>query len=332
MALKFFKVFNFNEDFRIRINQFIIDNNGTPFHEIEFNEIVSKEYGTLFYYLVAKENSNIIGACPIHQINKGFLKFLYSSLNRHEIPYGGWIYNEKKININLLISKLRLPFLSKLIYSSNIQLNENRFRVDNFSKVKIRKTVIINLNRSEDELFSSLNSKQRNKIRRSERKGVTIEKIPLNNIREFYLLSNELKNNIDIDIKSNGIYSKILEVYLEKGKAICMAAKYDNEYISSMIFIANENFSIGWVAGRKVNIPNNLYQNELLLWNLILWSNKAGSRVLDLCGLDEVNLPHLARMKLSFSKDVKKFYSFSKSSFVFKIINNIQNRIFKIKT
>lgn len=41
-------------------------------------------------------------------------------------------------------------------------------------------------------------------------------------------------------------------------------------------------------------------------------ANEFSSQYFDLCGLDEDKLPHLARIKLSFSKDIRNFYFYLK--------------------
>jgi len=92
-----------------------------------------------------------------------------------------------------------------------------------------------------------------------------------------------------------------------------------------MILLANNNYTIAWIAGRQTDISNNLYQNEYLWWESIIWAKKYGSKYLDLCGLDELKLPQLARIKLSFSKNIVPFYLIVKKTLLFRVINKIQN-------
>ena len=176
-----------------------------------------------------------------------------------------------------------------------------------------------------------MNSKQKNKIRKAQKLGITIEELPYDSVEEFYSLTTELKNRVGLSNKPKEIYAKVLDIYSKKEKGVCLAAKFQEKFISTMLLFANGNFTIAWVNGRKGKLPNNLYQNELLLWECIVWAKNHGSRYLDFCGLDEDNLPHLARQKLSFAKEIVPFYSFSKRSLMYKIINAVQSKVLDTK-
>ena len=76
------------------VNNFIISNMGTPFHEVHFNCIASECFNTHAIYLIAYKGSDIVGVCPIHYFSNGIVKIGFSNLVSYEIPYGGWIYNK----------------------------------------------------------------------------------------------------------------------------------------------------------------------------------------------------------------------------------------------
>ena len=326
--ISYSKVSLFNDDNTNRIDNFVSEYNGTPFHEIEFNTILSSVYNTKFHFLVAEINGNMVGVCPIHEINNGVLKQLYSSIYTSEIPYGGWIFNPEKVTLESLINSLKINFRSKLMYSSNIQNIDDNYSKSSIRNLKVHNTLILDLTPSIEDIFSFLKSKQRGKIRRAEKMGITLEEIPYANIEKFYALSNELKDRVGLKIKPKVLYSKTLEAFAAKGRGTCLGVKYQGEIVSSMILITNKNYAIAWVNGRKGNLPNNLYQNELLLWKCIEWAKENGSHYFDFCGIDVVNLPHLARGKLSFSKEIVPFYTLSRSNIFYKGINFVQ-RFFK---
>lgn len=315
-----------SESEKNQIDNFIEQNDGLIFHETKFNKIASEIFKTSCFYFIGFIGNEIVGICPAHTVNDGVLRLLFSNMSNHEIPYGGWIYNENKISIKSLLNNTKLNFNECLIYSSSIQLDKNDYEKIGITNIKRLNTLILDLSPSIDDLFNlSITAKQRNKIRRAQKLGITIEKIPFTNMDEFINLSSELKKKVGLAYGLSEFYKKVMEVYSKDDKAVCLAAKYESHYISSMILIANKNYTIAWVAGRKVDLPNNLYQNELLWWESIVWAKKIGSNYLDLCGLDELKLPQLARIKLSFSKEIVSFYYLIKKSFFFRVINKLQN-------
>jgi lipid II:glycine glycyltransferase (peptidoglycan interpeptide bridge formation enzyme) len=318
----------FSQSEKKEIDSFIELNDGLIFHETKFNEIASEIFKTSCFYFIGYIGNEIVGICPAHIVNDGVLRLIFSNMSNHEIPYGGWIYNENKISIKSLLNKTKLYYNECLIYSSNIQKDKNDYEKIGFSDLIKLNTVILNLSQSIDELYlSSLKQKQRNKIKRAQKLGIVVEIIPNKDIELFINLSYELKEKVGLPVGLPEFYRKVMEVYFEENKIVCLAAKYCGEYISSMILVANKNYTIAWVAGRKVEIPNNLYQNELLLWESIVWAKKYGSNYFDLCGLDELKLPQLARIKLSFSKEIVPFYCINKRTFVFRVINRLQKSL-----
>jgi hypothetical protein len=315
-----------HESERSQIDGFIELNGGLVFHETSFNEIASGVFKTNCHYFIAYSNNDIAGICPVHVIRKGTLKLLYSNLSSYEIPYGGWVFDENKTSISSLLERTKLHFNESLIYSSNIQPINNVYKDLGFSNLKRLNTVILDLGESTDEIFSlSFKHQQRKKIRKAEKLGVTVVEISSENFQEFFLLSVELKERVGLPVRLPDFYAQVLDFYSRNGRAVCLAAKYNEQYISAMILLANKNYTIAWVAGRKNEIPNNLYQNELLIWESIIWAKKFGSHYFDLCGLDEVKLPHLARIKLSFSKEIVPFYYLSKKTTAYRVLNKIQN-------
>jgi hypothetical protein len=319
----------FNEKDKSEMDIFIEHNGGLVFHEFNFNKIASDVFKTYCFYYIAFIRNEIVGICPVHVIRRGVLKLLFSNMSSHEIPYGGWVFNETETSILSLFNRTKIHLNESLFYSSIIQPANMNYELIAISGIKKLDTLILNLSTSLDDLFNKfIPSKHRNKIRRAQKLGITVEIIPFTKFDEFISLSIELNEKTGLSGGSPEFYRRIMNYYILKGKIVCLAARYKNQFISSMILIANKNYTIAWVAGRKIELANNLYQNELLWWESIVWAKKFGSRYLDFCGLDEKNLPHLARIKLSFSKEIVPFYFITKKTFFFRVINKIQNAFF----
>lgn len=311
------------------VDAFIEANEGTIFHETKFNDVASDVFKTKPFYFVAYSQGSMVGICPVHVLRKGILRQLFSSLSSNEVPYGGWVYDRNETSIEALLDNTKIRFNEGLFYWSTIQRSGNGYL--NMGKYLIRRynTVILSLDSPLEKIYEiSFKAKQRNKIKRAQKLGIYVESINYADIDQFVDLSFEMKNHKGIPFGLPEFYKKVIEIYKIENKVVCLAAKYNDKYISSMILVANRNYTIAWVAGRKADLPNNLYQNELLWWESIRWAKRFGSRWLDLCGLDEVNLPNLARIKLSFSKEIVPFYFLTRKKLLFRIINRIQNAFY----
>ncbi len=324
------KINDLSEIELLKIDKFIEENNGLIFYETKFNKILSDSFFTVLSYFLAYKQGELIGICPCHTFKNKYISQTFSNLSSYEIPYGGWIYNSEKVTLKALLRKTKIPFNEIFHYTSNILFRDNEYLNLKINK-REHKTVILNLAPPIEELYGVLmKSKQRNKIERAKKLGITVKEINIENLIEFIRLSSELKNEIGLNQRTNLLYHRIMEAYSSDGKAICLAAYYNCSPISSMILLANKTFAIAWVAGRKTGLPNNLYQNELLWWESIVWAKKFGSKYLDFCGLNEIDLPHLARIKLSFSKIVVPFYSFTMKSYFIRVINKLKKILDKM--
>lgn len=162
---------------KLQIDKLIEENNGTVFHETEFNIIASDIFDTELTYFMAYENNILAGICPSHTFKDKLLFLSFSNLSSYEIPYGGWIHNES-ISVEKLIKYTKVKLNEVLFYSSNISSDEYKFDVPNKLKPVRKQTVILNLSPPLDEIFKSrINHKLRNKILRAEKLGITVEKI-----------------------------------------------------------------------------------------------------------------------------------------------------------
>jgi hypothetical protein len=302
------------------INDFIINNMGTPFHEVYYNCIAAECFNTEAIYMIAYKDSDIVGVCPVHFIKKGILKIGYSNLDHYETPYGGWIYKKSHTTIRELVDSMKIGWKEVLRYRSSIILNNES---NNYKGFVPRQTVIVDMDVDIDTHFNNLDRKTRNKIRRATKLGIKIRYLSIRELADFLELTRELKGRIGQRYNEE-LYRKVFHKYSEEDRIQCIVTEYNQEIISGGILIANKNFAIGWIPGRKTDIPNNLYQNELLYWQHIVWCKKKNIKYLDYNGLSREKYPQLARLKLSFSKDIKMYYGTSYKSISSRLILKFQ--------
>lgn len=291
---------------------FIENHGGTVFHETAMNRFASEAYGTRITYFLAFKGLDLVGCMPCHTFRRKLLRESHSNLSSFELPYGGWVFDQDNASINDLTAQTKLGIFESLHIKSNIEAGSGHRPSNLVSGISTLNTVLLKLSdMSLDELYASLGSKQRYKIRHAEKIGIEVVHLTPNNLDIFLELFTVMKDRAGLLKRDNDFYRKVFSHYYLLNRAICLSAFYESEHISSLIILANQNYSIWWLAGRKSGLSNSLYQNELLLWESIRWAKAYGSKYFDLCGIEEEKLPHLARIKLSFSKDIHSIYSYS---------------------
>jgi len=288
------------------------DCGGTVFHEVALNRMASAAFGSDLSYYLAYQDAELVGCCPCHSFREGWITRSYSNLSANEMPYGGWVFDENAVSLEGLLAKTRTHALESLSIVSNIALQQAVKTAWEKLGAKSHETVLVGLEgQTEEEIFNSLKHSQKQKIRRALKLGLEAVSLDPGDFGVFTALGTDLKRKAGLKIRDEAFYKGVFSHYHALGRAVCTAVRYQGEYISTGIALANSNYAIGWAAGRKIGIPNNLYQNELLIWDQIRWAKNLGCAYLDLGAIHPDRLPHLLRMKLSFSRETKKFYSYS---------------------
>lgn len=312
------------------IDSFNDANQGTVFHETAFNGIASDVFGSELSYFIAHVNGKLAGICPCHSFRHGLVINSFSNLSSFEIPYGGWVYDSSLTTISKLVKHTDPAPNEAIHYTTSPEIQGQNTYSYSCSDLRENKTVVLKtsgLNSS--DLLADMNHKQRNKINRSYKIGIQAEKIEPDRFDVFWKLFADLKARAKMPLRSRHFFESVYRYYYSKERGICLAASYEGNYISAMIVLSNANFTTAWIAGRQSNLSNSFYQNELLLWEAIKWSLERASTYFDFCGLDEDKLPHLARIKLSFSKDIVTFYHYSKKTLYYRILNRLSGLICK---
>jgi Acetyltransferase (GNAT) domain len=310
-----------SESEKNHIDGFIERNGGLIFHETKFNEIASKTFKSDLSYFLAYSDQNLIGICPVHSIKRGILKNSYSNNGGFEIPYGGWVFNEKITSIEILYENLPISLNESLIYWSFLNNIPEKLK----KQSKQLQTGIVNLNISENELYEKvIHSKRRNMIRKAEKSGVSIEKHGKEGLPIYFNLMHDMHQKAGLKTKPLNYYEDVLNAYSKSGKVILMIAFYEERPLTGIILAGNKNVMHYWQGASANNVPN-LGQGELLQWEAIKWAKNTGVKIYDLCVIETERLPHIAKFKMGFTKELILFNCISKKSLHFRVINKLQN-------
>lgn len=320
------KIVEMDSALKEEIDLFIERNLGTIFHETAFNAISAKTLGTELSYYIARNDGKLAGICPCHSVKDRALVSTFSNWTSKDLVYGGWVYDPSSASLEDLHVKTKARWNEALHFSTNIELDPKAPRKpSSVNKYKQAHTLLLRLEgSSEDEVFQGFRHAQKNKIRKAAKLGVRIEQIRPENMVSFYELLTELKENVNKEYSPQAYYREVFSHYFGKRRAACFIAAFDGENVSTLIVLANRAFTTIWMGGRKMGIPNNLYQNELMIWEAIKWAISFGSEYFDFCTVDETKHANLARMKLSFSRDFKPYYYYTVKGLSYRFLSRMR--------
>ncbi|MDR2516789.1 MAG: peptidoglycan bridge formation glycyltransferase FemA/FemB family protein [Spirochaetaceae bacterium] len=149
-------------------------------------------------------------------------------------------------------------------------------------------TVIINLDRSEEELLADMKEKWRYNIRLSAKKGVTVRRAGAEETGVFYALLRETARRDGIAIHAERYYAELFALAAEYGNAAAdvrlYIARHEGEDIAAAVTLFRGDEAV-YLYGASAGVKRNLMAPYLLQWSAMRDAKAAGCRSYDLFGI-----------------------------------------------
>jgi len=315
LKFKDFKLVKPEGGYYHKISDFIVQNNGSVFHEVDLNRIVEESFNTELYYLIDNP-SHITSCAPIHITKNRFSFKKYNFRPLYDIPYAGFVgehfidYANFSIGFFESISYVGFPY-------------EKDFDVDS-ANIRIGETAMVDLSLDEDEIFAKvIHSKRRNMIRKALKQGIVVKSyFTTEGLRKYWPILKQLHDKLGYNQLTFEYYNKIFQKYAHKNQAFILVAYKNGEPISGLFILGNKNF-MHYYKGASVFGVKNEGQGELLQWEAIKISKSLGSKYYDLCNLNKDTLPDIYRFKTGISRDIYKYQMYAKNGFGYKVANRL---------
>jgi len=151
-----------------------------------------------------------------------------------------------------------------------------------------RCSMVVDLPDDMDELLMALPSSTRYNIRKSERKGVSIEVGTKADLPTFFELMKVTSQRGEFSIRSPDYYEKEWRSFSQSGQARLFVARYEGTVIAAQMPFCFGEHAATFHAG-SLNEYRNLKAGYLMMWTAMCWAREQGCRTFDLWGIpDEV--------------------------------------------
>ena len=192
---------------------------------------------------------------------------------------------------------------------------------------------ILELNKSEEELFGSFNESTRRNIKKAIKNGVQIDFMnDLNSINEFYHLNCITRKKHGLPPQPFSFFKNLFNSLIEKEMGFVLSAKYNNDIIASSILLNFGNKSY-YKFGASDEKFQNIRPNNLIMWEAIKHFKNSGFTSFNF-GRTEKENAGLRRFKLGWGTDEKVIntyiYSLKQKEFIKKgtHTSGFHNKIF----
>ena len=288
-----------NEIYSEKWNEFLIHNGGSFLQSFEWGEF-QRGLGRKIWRI---KNDNFQASVIRHILPLG-RSYLYC-------PRGPIITDNTQHTTNNFLSEIKkIAKTEKAIFlkidpewgtgSENI-LKRLGFK-KSFKEVQPKKTLILDLTKSEEELLAEMHPKTRYNIRLAEKHGIKIQNSNLKSqnskedFEEFWKLLQETTKRDKFKPHPKEHYQKLLE--LIPGASLFLA-EYQNKIIAANIVVFFGKQAT-YLHGASDFEFRNLMTPHLLQWRQILEAKKQGLTEYDFWGIDEKKWPGLTRFKKGF--------------------------------
>ncbi|MFA5248304.1 MAG: peptidoglycan bridge formation glycyltransferase FemA/FemB family protein [Patescibacteria group bacterium] len=175
------------------------------------------------------------------------------------------------------------------------KIDNCKLKIEDSIDVQVSKTIILDLNKLEEELLKEMHQKTRYNIRLAEKKGVNIREAGSDEFEKFWELMSATVNRDGFRLHEKEYYKKMLEVENIK----LYFGEFENKILCAGIFSFFGDTAI-YLHGASSDENRELMAPHLLQWELIKKAKALGCKYYDFFGIDEKKWPGVTRFKKGF--------------------------------
>lgn len=151
-----------------------------------------------------------------------------------------------------------------------------------------RRSWVLDIRPSEDELLAGMKEKWRYNIRLAGRKGVQVREASTpEDVDTFYRLYQETAERDGFFIHPQHHYATILRLYGARNAGVLLLAEYEGTPIAGLIAVKCGAVTT-YMFGASSNLERNRMPNHLLQWTAIRWAKARGCTLYDFRAIAEV--------------------------------------------
>ena len=291
--------------------------NGNIFQTPEMYQVYlkTKNYEPVFL-AVENENKEILGVllAVVQKEHKGLLG-IFSS--RAIIMGGPLIHKNDPDVLDFILKEYNLLVKKKAIYSQCRNFWDWREHSEIFSShgflYEDHLNIIIDLKKSEEQLWSEVHSKRRNEIRRSLKEGTLfVISNTVDSLKICYQILKNVYSRAKLPLPSYEHFQALHNNSTDKQGLCIFTATYEGEIIGCLLGLVYKEVVYDYYAGALDNFYNK-YPNDLIPWEVIKYVKQNGFTTFDFGGAGKPNVPYGVRdYKKKFGGDLVNYGRFEK--------------------
>ncbi len=150
--------------------------------------------------------------------------------------------------------------------------------------IQPRRTILVSLEGSENDLLNRMKQKTRYNIRLAQKKDVCV--LESDDIGLFHNLMTATGVRDGFGIHSRDYYQKVFNSFKPSGDCTILLAKFGDQALGALMVLAHGN-TAWYVYGASNDMERNRMPTYLLQWEAMRWAREKGCRTYDLWGIPD---------------------------------------------
>ena len=289
---------------------------GNIFQTPEMYEVYQNTKGYEPVILSVLNNKGKILGALLAAIQKEYSGLLGNFTARSIIQGGPLIKNDDPNILDLILKEYNKIIKKKAIYSQFRNFwdwydSQNIFTQSGF-KYEDHLNILIDLTKSEEQLWKEVHSNRRNEVRRA-RKEETYFSVDhtKDSLKKCYGILQEVYDRAKLPFPGYNLFYN-LYCMNSNSKLIIFCAYYEGEIIGCMLALAFKDKIYDFYAGSMRKFYNK-YPNDLIPWEVFIWGKENGYKVFDFGGAGKPYKPYGVRdYKKKFGGEFVNYGRFEK--------------------
>ncbi len=174
--------------------------------------------------------------------------------------------------------------------------------------------ILIDITLEEEELWSKINSKARNKIRKSMKSDIVFKTPEPTKeiIKKSYEIFQNIYKNAKIPLTDISLFENSVKILAEKNMIRFFCAYKDDQMIGVRIGLLYKDVVYDWYAG-SLHEFYKFNPNDFLPYNTLVWGHNNGFKTFDFGGAGKPNVPYGVRdHKMKFGGELVEYGRYEK--------------------
>ena len=291
-------------------NSFLLQNNGSFLQSFEWGKFQEQNKKKVWFLRFIEEHKTFLQVLIVKEI------FLCSSKSFLYIPFGptllqNMLEEKKQAFLNVFLEKLKsiaqdeqCVFI-KIEPFAELALPKDDLLVPSLGRIQPLKTIILNIEKNEEDLLKSFHITTRYNIRLAEKKKIEVLMFNKENsdidvyADAFYAVVSKTSDRKKFGIYSEEYYKNLLNIYTNDFKTELFLAECQGNYIAGYLVVFFGNMAICLHGGSDYQYRH-LKGPFILQWKQIIEAKKRGCKEYDFWGIDGKKWPGVTYFKQNF--------------------------------